>query len=168
LAAIGRWVWKGRQAGSWIQAAVILSLLAHSAEEFLNPTSSRAAFARALNRQEIVRVLEETPGKHLVLVRYEKNRRASWEWVFNEADIDAAKVVWARELNPSRNQQLLQYYSDRKAWLVIAEEPTTNVLREYDREAPSETDRLEPSGARAGDAGAGSRFPPGGRKASGP
>jgi hypothetical protein len=40
------------------------------------------------------------------------------EWVYNAADIDAAKVVWAREMSPDRNRELMTYFSNRKVWLV--------------------------------------------------
>ena len=34
------------------------------------------------------------------------------------ADIDGARIVWARDLGPDENQKLLRYYPDRTAWLL--------------------------------------------------
>jgi hypothetical protein len=44
------------------------------------------------------------------------------EWVYNDPDIDDSKVVWAREMDPEDNLELIHYYANRKVWLA---EPDT-------------------------------------------
>jgi hypothetical protein len=39
------------------------------------------------------------------------------EWVYNEADIEGSKVIWARDMGVE-NTELLRYFSQRHAWLV--------------------------------------------------
>ncbi len=68
-------------------------------------------------RIAIRRQLEATPGQQLVFVRYWPQHRFQ-EWVHNSADIDRARIVWARDLGPDENQKLLRYYPDRTAWLL--------------------------------------------------
>ena len=71
-----------------------------------------------LERARIVAQLEHMPGEHLVIVRYQTDHDFILdEWVFNGADIDGSKVVWARDMG-KQNAELLQYFSNRKAWLV--------------------------------------------------
>jgi hypothetical protein len=70
------------------------------------------------SRTAITKRLEQTPGKHLVMVRYDEDHNIHDEWVYNGADIDGAKVVWARELNPEQNAKLFAYFKDRQVWLV--------------------------------------------------
>ena len=70
------------------------------------------------SRTAIAKRLEQTPGKHLVMVRYGENHNIHDEWVYNGADIDGAKVVWARELDPEQNAKLFAYFKDRQVWLV--------------------------------------------------
>jgi hypothetical protein len=73
-------------------------------------------------RAQIETNLENSPGKQLVFVRYSDDHNPLDEWVYNAPDIDASKVVWAREMQNADNQVLMQYYPDRKVWLV---EPDT-------------------------------------------
>ncbi len=62
--------------------------------------------------------LEKQPGKQLVIIRYWGNHYPFDEWVYNRADIDNADVIWARDQEPAGNQELIDYYRQRKVWLV--------------------------------------------------
>jgi hypothetical protein len=68
-------------------------------------------------RIAIRRQLDAAPGRQLVFVRYWPRHQFE-EWVHNAADIDNARIVWARDLGPEEDQKLLQYYPDRTAWLL--------------------------------------------------
>jgi hypothetical protein len=69
-------------------------------------------------RAGIIRRLTAAGGNHLVIVRYNRRHDVGDEWVYNAADIDRAPIVWAREMDPTSNRELFQYYGDRKVWLV--------------------------------------------------
>ena len=69
-------------------------------------------------RADIQSRLEALPNKQLVIVRYSQDHVPYVEWVYNAPDIDSAKVVWAREMDVANNTMLIQYYKDRKVWLV--------------------------------------------------
>ena len=60
------------------------------------------------------------PGRHLVVVRYGPayDPGHQIEWVYNRADIDHAKVIWAREMGDVENTRLLEYYRHRHPWLI--------------------------------------------------
>lgn len=61
-------------------------------------------------------------GKHLVIVR-STGQKGSKEWVHNRADLDTAKVIWAREMSPAHTAQLLRHFSDRHPWLLESDAP---------------------------------------------
>jgi len=82
----------------------------------------------------IVKQLEDIPGKHLVIVRYAPDHFADHEWVYNDTDIDASKIVWAREIPTVDMAPLLEYFRDRKVWLVQADHQPQQ--REEYRSAP--------------------------------
>ena len=62
--------------------------------------------------------LENLPGKQLAIVRYSPNHSSLDEWVYNAADIDNSKVIWAREMDNADNLDLIRYYKNRTVWLV--------------------------------------------------
>lgn len=72
-------------------------------------------------RATILKQLEQEDGRHLVIVRYAPNHSPHKEWVYNDADIDSAKVVWAREMDPVQNLKLLEHFKDRHVWLLEAD-----------------------------------------------
>jgi len=53
------------------------------------------------------------------------------EWVYNEADIGRAKVIWARDMGDRENGRLIAQYAGRRVWLI---EPDLypNQLRPYE------------------------------------
>jgi hypothetical protein len=72
-------------------------------------------------REEVRARLESSGGDHLVLVRYGPEHDTSLEWVYNRADINGSRIVWAREMDPQRNRSLVQYFSSRKVWILQAD-----------------------------------------------
>jgi hypothetical protein len=69
-------------------------------------------------RIEVNERLANVPGKLLVFVRYSPQHIFQDEWVYNEADIDRARIVWARDLGATEDQKLQHYYPDRAVWLL--------------------------------------------------
>jgi hypothetical protein len=69
-------------------------------------------------RASVVRELAAKGGQHLVLVRYQLTHDSGDEWVYNSADIDRSAVVWAREMDPTSNRALVNYFRGRQAWLL--------------------------------------------------
>lgn len=75
-------------------------------------------------RRRVNAELDRAGGQHLVFVRYGPGHLFD-EWVHNGADIDAARVVWARDLG-DENRLLRAYYPKRTAWIV---EPDAKPVR---------------------------------------
>lgn len=133
LERLSRWTIGGRAAGR--EAAWILVVLC--AAEFglwygvhlFETTAVSAALQPyetwdAINhgnpeRRIFVRdALERIPGKLLVFVRYSPRHRFQDEWVYNRADIDGSRIVWARDLGPAENRKLTDFYPGRTVLLL--------------------------------------------------
>jgi len=94
-------------------------------------------------RIEVNQELSKIPGKLLVFVRYWPQHIFQDEWVYNEADIDGARIVWARDLGAAENQKLQRYYPDRTVWL-LEPDARTPALSPYRAEPPAPTPQSSP------------------------
>ncbi len=79
------------------------------------------------DRLGVEQAMEQLPGKHLAIVRYSSSHNPFNEWVYNSADIDNSKVIWAREMDETNNLELVSYYKDRDVWLVQPDSSTTKL-----------------------------------------
>src|SRR5216683_5496745 len=95
------------------------------------------------SRLAIAEKLQHTPGKHLILVRYDQHHNIHDEWVYNGAEIDTAKVLWARELDSQQNAKLFAYFHDRKIWLVTPDSDNTYLEPYTPPGSPTEGDSDE-------------------------
>lgn len=119
-------IWRGKPVGISLlraipliaSAMVILRVTAVIAHAQIEPVYPRGNLERA----SILRTLERLPGQQLVLVRYRHDHVPESEWVYNAADIDAAKIVWAWDMDEQNNRELLQYFKNRGVWLVEPDE----------------------------------------------
>jgi hypothetical protein len=121
-----RQLWHGRLVGlrsgrSLVRAIpalaigmIFLRLTASLAHVPIEPEWPRGNLAR----YKIQREASHFPGKQLIVVSYGPHHNFDREWVWNEADIDLSKVVWARDMGNDANQELLSYFKDRNVWRV--------------------------------------------------
>jgi hypothetical protein len=69
-------------------------------------------------RAGVESALEAQPGAHVALVRYAEDHNPIEEWVYNKADTDTSKVIWARDMSPQEDQRLFDYFKGRHFWLL--------------------------------------------------
>jgi hypothetical protein len=108
---------------AWLRISVLMIFVTFGASlirQIQHPYSWIFGFGPGnLQRASILRNLQSQPAKQLVMVRYTPGRHyVHDEWVYNDADIDSAKVVWARELNNEQDEKLISYFKDRHIWLL--------------------------------------------------
>lgn len=119
----------GRQVGiAWSRAAIVLLVMVTSSNLYHVVHDPDHPYAWSWDkgrgsegRVRIERQLADQLGKQLILVRYAPNHNPHGEWVYNLADIDGTRIVWARELGTEHDEKLLSYFKDRKAWLFEPE-----------------------------------------------
>ena len=116
------WRWRGRPLGrSLIRVSLLACVLAFvlTTVRIFTATSEGLDLNQwAANRAATIERLKRQGGQHLIILRYGPRHSSHQEWVYNEADIDNARVVWAREMDQARNRKLLEYFQNRHAWLL--------------------------------------------------
>lgn len=137
------WKWHGQPAG----AALVRSIAVVSCAMLIIRVAAVAAHAPVdgawprgnLGRRQLVSELNNLPGQHLVIVRYGDNPEVNraLELVYNAADIDHARIIWARDMG-ANNLELIHYFRDRHVWLVNGTESPPRLLPYADFARPSD------------------------------
>jgi hypothetical protein len=145
LQQIERITIRGRRVGQEVAGLIVLLCCAqflfwyglHAADERGFSLATRHFESwNAINHQNparrimVARELDQIPGKLLLFVRYQPRHVFQEEWVYNRADIDSSRIVWARDLGPAENEKLLRYYPERTALLLEPDFPEPR-LRPY-------------------------------------
>ena len=118
---VRRWKLQGRPVGVGLSRAMVLCTVLLSPIRPQMVVVGPGASPGLEYRAQFEKQLEGTPGEHLVIVRYAPKHDPGREWVYNRADIDGAKVVWAREIPGVDSRPLLDYFDGRRVWLVHAD-----------------------------------------------
>jgi hypothetical protein len=124
-----QWRWHGKPAGLALvrgipTLCVLLFLVRCLAPQLHIPTPIEwdhtwdSEHYQNLDRARALAQLQALPGQQLVIVRYKLYHNSDNEWVYNKADIDAAKIVWARDMGDSANGELIRYFPHRRVWLA--------------------------------------------------
>jgi hypothetical protein len=115
------WRYKARSVGIALSRVVVVcalsSIVVHQSDPMRFP-SSLPPNPKMVARSKIEAALEALPRQQLVIVRYSERHSPHEEWVYNRADIDHAKVVWAREIPGMNLEPLIKYFHTRTVWLV--------------------------------------------------
>jgi hypothetical protein len=116
----------GRQIGLGVARAALVLLLFQGATAI--PETRRHPEFGLRSRAEVINKLRNMPGKHLIIVVYGPEHNVNFDWVYNDADIDRSKVVWARDMGAEQNAKLLAYYRDRQVWRLTVDRNTEQLL----------------------------------------
>lgn len=78
---------------------------------------TRATFFKA----DLEEMVEKLPDRYIALVNYNPNYSFHDEIVFNKADIENAKLIWAHDLGSTKNKPMLRFYNNRKILMISVE-----------------------------------------------
>jgi hypothetical protein len=121
--------WKARPVGVALSRALVVLLMVSTCISIARRSCDPLWWTCTgdPSRVAVMKQLLATPGKHLIVVRYSDDHNIHDEWVYNGADIDGSKVIWARELDADQNAKLFAYFKDRQIWLVEPDVDNTEI-----------------------------------------
>jgi hypothetical protein len=79
-----------------------------------------------LRRDQIQQELSQQSKQFLIFVQYSAEHNPHEEWVYNLSDIDRSPVVWARQLSPEADKQLIAYFAEREVLYLNAQSGKTS------------------------------------------
>ena len=82
------------------------------------PMTWASTWSPHLDRRAVEQKLDALGGRHIVIVHYAPGHDPLKEYVFNGADIDGSRIVWAHDMGATRNQELIRYFAGRRVWLL--------------------------------------------------
>jgi len=141
LRHIRAWWWKGKPVGlamvRMVPVVCVLMLgirvtigMLHLSVHLGWPNTWATIWTVPLGREKLISELESQPGSHLVLVTYGPKHDPFREYVYNAADIDQSRIVWARDMGADGNRALLEYFRGRQVWKLEADTEPLRLVRE--------------------------------------
>jgi hypothetical protein len=124
-------LWKSRGCGVQFVRVMIVAAVISAGVRATTFNSNANLPAVLAARVRLLKKLQNTAGRHIVLVRYSADHDPHQEVVYNEADIDAAKVIWARAMDAAKDKELLDYFPKRQVWMFEPDQkpPVVSLVR---------------------------------------
>jgi hypothetical protein len=151
LGKLRRWRPKNKPAGlivirSVFTGAVLLLLIRIAIPVFHLPIGNPGApltwcspwspFSKLYPRAQIEMRLRSMPGRHVVIVHYNPKSKEVPSWVYNSADIDNSKIVWAHDMG-AQNDELTHYFAGRNIWFLDPEKDEIRLVPDTTSSLPN-------------------------------
>ncbi|MFY9611123.1 MAG: hypothetical protein WAU45_21250 [Blastocatellia bacterium] len=124
------WRWRGLPIGELMVGASLILCLG-SFVGFCKKVAVQSIADQqdwSTRRARVLANLENNTDRQLVIVKYGPQHPPQHEWVYNDADIDNSRVVWARDMGADQNYELLDYFKDRRMWLLEVNSDTPDLV----------------------------------------
>ncbi len=144
MRSVRDWQVRGRPAGVFITRSVpffclLLAALLTGMDSLgwsanvTRPTSGALTWCTLTSsdkaRAAMLAKLRQYPGRQLVFVRHDQaSDNAPFEQVYNRADLDTAKVIWADDMGPAENEDLIRYFKGCHPWLLYLDSNTPKLV----------------------------------------
>ena len=124
--------WRNKKFGYFIVPLTLFLGIAVLLTSVYEASNKENSITWQNRRAQLLKQLNPKDGKHLVVVSYGSRHSYHDEWVYNEADIDGANVVFARAMTSRQDCELVDYFKSRRIWsLEVDGDESTPKLKPY-------------------------------------
>lgn len=118
---------RGRRPGRYLAAALVLAAAVGLVRNMvLTLRSGEQGYG--VRRAGVIAHLSTVEGRHLVFVTYGPRHDVHQEWVYNGADLEGSRILFARSISPEANERLLALSPGRRAWLLSPDDGDRLIL----------------------------------------
>jgi hypothetical protein len=118
VTAMRLWLRRDRRIGQFIFWLVPILAILGIGKSLYETIKENNSTAWHIQRAQLLKQLKQEDGKHLIVVSYGAEHSVHDEWVYNGADIDGAKVIFARAIKNTQDCQLVEYFKSRRIWTL--------------------------------------------------
>lgn len=108
-----RQLWQWSRVAAWAVAVGFVIGAAVSAAAPVDPDSQRTGQTELIRDSALLQ-----SGKHLIFVRYTPDHLLHDEWVYNQANIEDSRIIWARSFDKASDALVAQHYAGRSVWIL--------------------------------------------------
>jgi hypothetical protein len=108
--------WGKRPIGPLVARAIAVGFLAGAVMADAQPANRNLQFVdqeRLVNLEPAL-----STGRHLIFVEYGPQALLHHEYVYNHADLEGSRMIWARYFGPESDLPVAHHFSGRQVWLL--------------------------------------------------
>jgi hypothetical protein len=118
----------GRALPVLLTAAALAVVVVYSV--LVLPFATHAPQWITIDRPRVLAHVSRFPGDHLLVVRFGSSFSIDdGEWIYNEPDLERARIIWARDMGSEANRAMLHHFRDRQVWYVFKDRGPARVYR---------------------------------------
>jgi hypothetical protein len=114
-------LWQWGRVGRHLSRAILLGWIIGALMSACQPISEDS---KIINQHALIDRPDSplSTGRHLVFVRYEPGYLFDNEFVYNGAELESGRIIWARYFGPPNDEPVAQHFGNRQLWLLDAGE----------------------------------------------
>jgi len=116
---VAKWEWRKPQFGRRLMSTIVIGSIAGIAMCVARPLN---LVPKLIRQQQVVEMKAPLhTGRHLVFVGYAPLHEFYVDYVYNPANLQDSRIIWARYFGPDKDLPVAKYFTGRQVWVLDAD-----------------------------------------------